>query len=109
MNFNDLSFINMTEVLGFPSLMEFLQSGQRMEKPEYAPQVIGKVMSECWKENPDERATFAQLEEILGQLVNENAYVNLSSQATKDFENMHRHYENLTNDLPSMEIMDLVL
>ena len=40
-----------------------------MEKPEYAPKAIGDIMAQCWKHNQDERITFAQLEEILGEMV----------------------------------------
>lgn len=43
-----------------------------MEKPEYAPEILRKIMAGCWKHNPDDRITFDELEQTLGQLVNEN-------------------------------------
>jgi hypothetical protein len=58
-----------TEVNELAELIRFLQSGQRMEKPELMPRVIGNVMADCWKHNQEERLTFAQLEEILGEMV----------------------------------------
>ena len=39
-----------------------LQSGYRMEKPEYATNEIGQLMSDCWGNDPKERPTFCQLE-----------------------------------------------
>ncbi|EFX78105.1 hypothetical protein DAPPUDRAFT_53509 [Daphnia pulex] len=57
------------EVNELAELIRFLQSGQRMEKPELMPRVIGNVMADCWKHNQEERLTFAQLEEILGEMV----------------------------------------
>ena len=50
-------------------LIRFLQNGQRMERPEFMPKIIGEIMADCWKHNQEERTTFAQLEEMLGELV----------------------------------------
>lgn len=43
-----------------------------MEKPEHAPEIMGNIMASCWKHDPDDRITFNELEQTLGQLVNEN-------------------------------------
>jgi len=37
-----------------------------MNKPEYATNEIGHIMSECWRADPSQRMTFRQLEEALG-------------------------------------------
>lgn len=50
-------------------LIRYLQRGDRMETPELAPGAIGDIMADCWKHNPEERATFSQLERMLGQMV----------------------------------------
>ena len=54
---------------GIGELIRFLQSGNRMEKPEYAPKAIGDIMTECWKQNQEERIDFEKLERILGEMV----------------------------------------
>ena len=58
-----------TEVNELADLIRFLQNGQRMEKPEFMPKTVGDIMADCWKHNTEERATFAQLEQIFGEMV----------------------------------------
>ena len=43
-----------------------LLQGYRMEKPRYATNDIYDVMDNCWKANANERPTFQDLEDILG-------------------------------------------
>ncbi|XP_057373175.1 vascular endothelial growth factor receptor 1-like [Daphnia carinata] len=57
------------EVNELADLIRYLQRGDRMETPEQAPEAIGNIMADCWKHNPEERATFSQLERIIGQMV----------------------------------------
>jgi serine/threonine protein kinase len=47
-------------------LVQGLKNGYRMNKPEYATNEIGHIMSECWRADPSQRMTFRQLEEALG-------------------------------------------
>ena len=42
-------------------LVQGLKNGYRMEKPEYATDDIGHIMTECWNANPSQRPTFRQL------------------------------------------------
>lgn len=42
-------------------LIERLRNGYRMAKPEYATNVIGQIMAECWNVDPNQRPTFSQL------------------------------------------------
>ena len=46
-------------------LIQKLEDGYRMEKPNYAPNFIGEVMSKCWKKEPKERPSFSELEGII--------------------------------------------
>lgn len=67
-----------------------------MEKPEIAPNAVGRIMADCWKHNPEDRKTFNELEHLLGQLVDENtrqcytnnepkgSYIELNCQTTND-------------------------
>ena len=43
-----------------------LENGYRMEKPEFMPEDIGRLMTDCWKPEPHQRPTFTQLTESLG-------------------------------------------
>ena len=43
-----------------------LKNGYRMEKPEFMPEDIGRLMTDCWKPEPHQRPTFSQLRESLG-------------------------------------------
>ena len=47
------------------SFIRRLQNGYRMEKPEFATNDIGRLMTNCWKPEPHQRPTFSQLEEAL--------------------------------------------
>ena len=47
-------------------LIRQLQAGERLEKPENASNAIGRIMSDCWKLEPNERPTFCQLEQSIG-------------------------------------------
>ena len=51
--------------MGLNQLIRALQSGYRMEKPQFASNDIGQVMLDCWKTTPNERPTFYQLQETL--------------------------------------------
>ena len=48
-----------------------LKDGQRLEKPDLAPTSIKQLMAECWNTLPENRPTFAQLEEKLDALLNQ--------------------------------------
>ena len=43
-----------------------LQNGYRMSKPVYAPNEIGDLMADCLKTEPNQRPTFGQLADALG-------------------------------------------
>lgn len=97
--------ISIAEVIGYSGLIEFLQNGHRMEKPEYAPEIIGEIMTNCWRRRPNDRITFDQIEKILGQLVDEKTrhrFANdengtLSVQLKSDLNNVFRPYLNVEN------------
>lgn len=47
-------------------LIKVLQNGYRMEKPDNAPNFFGQIMADCWKLEPNERPTFVQLQQMIG-------------------------------------------
>lgn len=83
-----------------------------MEKPEYAPDVIGKIMADCWKHNPLDRKTFDELERTLGQLVDENTRKRYTSNDTAEADyNLSSNCERIVlNDylkMSSQEVKEL--
>jgi hypothetical protein len=47
------------------ALLRELQRGQRMEKPEYAPNFLGEMMTNCWQKEPNDRPTFSQMADVI--------------------------------------------
>ena len=54
---------------GIDQLIQELQNGYRMDKPEFATNEIGQLISDCWKTAPNERPTFHQLQEALNNQI----------------------------------------
>ena len=59
--------------MSLSQLTSRLQTGYRLEKPVYAPDHIGRLMSQCWKMDPCERPTFNQLEATLGEYLEKSS------------------------------------
>ncbi|CAH2062831.1 unnamed protein product, partial [Iphiclides podalirius] len=65
-----------------PSLLQWLSEGHRLEKPTYADDRLYDVMLRCWAQKPTARPSFTQLQEILGEFLEDNVrnhYVDLNS------------------------------
>ncbi|XP_032511632.2 vascular endothelial growth factor receptor 1 isoform X2 [Danaus plexippus] len=63
-------------------LIEWLNSGNRLDKPQYADDRLYDVMLRCWEQKPTARPNFSQLQEILGSFLEDNVrnhYVDLNS------------------------------
>lgn len=50
----------------FRQLIRELLVGYRMDKPQMATKEIGRLMTDCWKMEPNDRPTFHQLQDELG-------------------------------------------
>lgn len=71
-------------------LIRQLEKGYRMEKPAFAPNYIGEIMSNCWKLDPKERPRFSQIEE---QINNE-----IESAVSDHYLNLNESYEKLNEE-----------
>ncbi|KAK2573427.1 Fibroblast growth factor receptor [Acropora cervicornis] len=49
-------------------LIDKLESGYRMEKPDLVPDDVYALMLSCWDEDPNKRPTFVQLKTSLSQM-----------------------------------------
>ncbi|XP_040916192.1 tyrosine-protein kinase Lck [Toxotes jaculatrix] len=52
-----------------PEVIQNLERGYRMPKPENCPDGLYNIMGECWKENAEERPTFDYLRSVLGDFI----------------------------------------
>ncbi|XP_073831739.1 fibroblast growth factor receptor homolog 2-like [Musca autumnalis] len=48
-------------------LYRFLNSGQRMEQPQYCPQIVYMLMQQCWQHDRNTRPTFSEIVENFNQ------------------------------------------
>uniref|UniRef100_A0A3Q3S0W2 Tyrosine-protein kinase n=1 Tax=Mastacembelus armatus TaxID=205130 RepID=A0A3Q3S0W2_9TELE len=48
-----------------PEVIQNLERGYRMPKPEHCPDGLYNVMGVCWRESPDDRPTFEYLRSVL--------------------------------------------
>ncbi|XP_046637871.1 vascular endothelial growth factor receptor 1-like isoform X2 [Daphnia pulicaria] len=68
-----------------------IQKGYRMEKPEFAPNLFGEIMANCWETDPKKRPTFSQLGETI--------VVQLESSVTSNYLNMNEPYAKLNEEM----------
>jgi serine/threonine protein kinase len=58
-------------------LLQFLQLGRRLERPEICTDELYSLMRQCWTTNPEERPTFQELVDTL-DIKKQKVYVNFS-------------------------------
>ena len=76
-------------------LIHQLQTGYRLDKPEFASTEIAQIMMDCWKTEPNERPTFQQLEEVLSEYLEESV--------RSRFVCMDEHYVKLYEEMMSKD------
>ncbi|KAL3309554.1 hypothetical protein Ciccas_011899, partial [Cichlidogyrus casuarinus] len=57
-------------------VLRHIEEGERLAKPDLAPDEIYAIMHDCWAYNPEARPTFAQLVQMFGHLAT-NVYENV--------------------------------
>jgi CD48 antigen len=48
-----------------PEVIQNLEKGYRMPRPENCPEGLYNIMDLCWKESPENRPTFEYLKSVL--------------------------------------------
>ncbi|KAI6170392.1 Protein kinase domain-containing protein [Aphelenchoides bicaudatus] len=51
------------------SVLSFLESGQRLSKPEYSTDEIYEIMIDCWQVDPSDRPTFTIICQLLTKMI----------------------------------------
>jgi len=76
-------------ILSVDQLINQLISGYRLKEPDYMPNKISQLMTECWKVDPNGRPSFQQLEDKLSDL--------LDVSVRSDFRNQSDNYIAMMN------------
>lgn len=63
------------ETLNDGELLEFLQSGQRLDCPEKLTEPLSTTMFSCWHTDPEQRPTFEELEEQFYKYIEQSSQV----------------------------------
>ncbi|CAJ0588054.1 unnamed protein product [Cylicocyclus nassatus] len=78
-------------------MLQYLESGGRMERPDNCPEDFYEVMVECWKLDPEERPNFLTIRQKLAsqleEITEEYSYLKLDAQ--KDYYNMQYNDQKL--------------
>ncbi|GFR84689.1 fibroblast growth factor receptor 2 [Elysia marginata] len=62
-------------------LFPLLSTGYRMDKPDECPDELYAIMQKCWKSEPEQRPTFAELVRFLDNILQQNTdYLDLSGE-----------------------------
>ena len=56
-------------------MIDFLQRGERLKKPNFMPDFVSAIMAQCWENEPNLRPTFSDLEEELGKMLGEELLI----------------------------------
>ena len=92
-----LPYANIT---GLPELVNYLETGQRLEKPPLCPQGLYELMLWCWNQHYQFRPTFSEIKRDLKK------FQSSQQQLIKNSDHRHAHQENSdqTNPNQSHEI-----
>lgn len=61
-----------------PEVMKRVKDGYRLDKPEYCKREMYNIMFYCWSASPEDRPSFLQLVDMLGNLLtSETEYIEL--------------------------------
>jgi hypothetical protein len=50
-------------------LVREIQNGHRMGKPEFLPNFLEEIMTNCWQNDPKERSTFSQITDLIEKYI----------------------------------------
>ena len=96
------------DIAGLPELRNYLEKGQRLERPPLCPQSIYDLMLPCWELLYQDRPTFSDLKKDLKKILSNpnpnQQQVMMNSEINSDQEHVHRESSDQTNSYQSHEI-----
>ena len=96
------------DIAGLPELRNYLEKGQRLERPPLCPQSIYDLMLPCWELLYQFRPTFSDLKKDLKKILSNpnpnQQQVMMNSEINSDQEHVHRESSDQTNSYQSHEI-----
>lgn len=75
------------------NLLEMLNAGYRMEKPQHCHPSLYKVMKSCWEERPSDRPTFEELSVTLSHLMKQETLLD------EQFIDLSKFFVKSTSDM----------
>ena len=96
------------DIAGLPELVNYLKTGQRLERPPLCPQSLYDLMLPCWEQLYQYRPTFSDLKRDLKKILSypnpNQQQVMINSEINSDQEHVHRESSDQTNPYQSHEI-----
>ena len=96
------------DIAGLPELRNYLETGQRLERPPLCPQSLYDLMLQCWGQLYQFRPTFSDLKRDLKKILSNpnpnQQQVMTNSEINSDQEHVHRESLDQTNADHSHEI-----
>ena len=92
-----LPYVN---IAGLPELVNFLETGQRLEKPPLCPQSLYELMLWCWNQHYQFRPTFSEIKRDLKKFQPSQQQLMINS----DNEHVNQENSDHTNTNQSHEI-----
>ena len=96
-----LPYVN---IAGLPELVNFLETGQRLEKPPLCPQGLYELMLWCWNQHYQFRPTFSEIKRDLKKFQPSQQQLMINSEINSDHELVHQEDSDQTNPNQSHEI-----
>jgi serine/threonine protein kinase len=97
-----LPYVN---IAGLPELVNFLETGQRLEKPPLCPQDLYELMLWCWNQHYQFRPTFSEIKRDLKKFKPSQQQLMINSEMNSDHELGHQENSDQTNPNQSHEII----
>ena len=91
-------------IAGLPELVNFLETGQRLEKPPLCPQGLYELMLWCWNQHYQFRPTFSEIKRDLKKFQRNQQQLMINSEINSDHVHVHQENSDQTNPNQNHEI-----